>query len=103
PNLTWKGNVNGDWVGPLNWFDVVTLTPAAFSDGARLSFDDTATGTTTINLSSTVEPGGIFIAFANVVSNYSITGTGSIAGTAGLNKTGAGGLTLGVTNSYPGD
>ncbi|MBI3879024.1 MAG: autotransporter-associated beta strand repeat-containing protein [Verrucomicrobia bacterium] len=101
-NLTWNGNVNADWVGPLNWRDPA-LAPTAFSAGSIVTFDDTATGTTAINLASPVTVGGLFMTFANVASNYAITGAGAIGGTAGLLKTGAGSLTMGVSNNYPGD
>ena len=101
-NLTWNGDFDGEWVGPANWRDN-TFTSVAFSPGSILTFDDSATGTTAIDLSSAVAPGGVFMTFANDSLSYSISGSGSIGGTVALNKTGAGTLTMGVSNNYPGD
>ena len=76
---------------------------APFTLGSPVTFDDSATGTTTITLHTNLFPGGVEVLFNNSAKNYSITGSGSFAGSFGLTKNGTGIVTLGTTNDYPGN
>ena len=102
PALEWDGTVNGDWdigITP-NWQTNAYYTQSN-GTGPEVIFDDTAHGTnTSIALNSTVSP--VAIVVSNSVLNYSINGTGGIAGSAGLLKEGSGTLTLGCANTYQG-
>ena len=62
--------------------------------------DDTAAGTTTVNVNANVNPTSI--TFNNSVLHYTLTGTGAITNGT-LTKNGTGGLlTIANTNSYSG-
>jgi fibronectin-binding autotransporter adhesin len=102
--VTWRGNVNGNWdFVTSNW--VATATPssaAAFANSAQTIFDDTATGTTTVSLTTNVFPGSLVV--SNSVKNYIFNGTGGIGGTIGLSKQGSGALVMdnSGTNNFTG-
>jgi fibronectin-binding autotransporter adhesin len=106
PALKWNGNVNGDWniAGTANWLNgasASTYTETA-GEGPFVNFDDTATGTTAVNLTTTVTPKGTTV--NNTAKNYTFSGSGLIAGSAGLLKQGTGTLTLANSgaNSFAG-
>ena len=100
-SLTWTGAIDGDWdLGKLNWTDG---SPAAFVQNDVVTFNDTAPGTTTVNLTSSLTPGSITV--DNTPSkNYTFTGTGSLTGLTGITKSGSGTLTLenSGTNTFSG-
>lgn len=89
-NLTWKGNNSGtatDYLEDLvNGNDVVR-------------FDDAATGTTSVNLTTVLSPQGLTVSntLATATASYTFTGSGSLSGTTGLTKQGSGALTLAET------
>ena len=99
--LVWKGNVSTNW-------DVATTTNWAFgalastylnSDNVQL--DDTATtASTNITLSASVTPSAFTV--TNNTLNYTISGSGALAGSIGLTKNGAASLALLTTNTYTG-
>src|SRR6185436_15885839 len=64
-------------------------------------FDDTATGTTGINVAAAVTPATIVV--SNNTLPYTFSGGNSINATLGLTKQGSGTLTMGVPNIYPGN
>ena len=76
-------------------------------------FDDTASGSTTINLTTAVAPGGYAtsngpamspgLVFNNSSKDYMITGDGKIGGVTGLYKTGSGTLWLLTSNDFSGN
>ncbi len=101
PGLIWNGLNNGFPNG--NW-DLVTtnwlqagLTPASYVDTAILTFNDSAAGTTTVNIRTNVTPGSLTV--SNNALNYVFTGPGSITNTP-LLKLGPGRLTLAITNTF---
>jgi autotransporter-associated beta strand protein len=97
-SLTWTDGSNDHlWNGTsANW-----TGGAAYSDGANVTFDDTAgVGHFGVMLNGTVNPGSIVI--NNNIGSYSITGTGGIGGTGSLSKSGVGTVTLSTANSYTG-
>jgi fibronectin-binding autotransporter adhesin len=93
PALTWDGKTNDNW-------DVATTAnwrPAAgpdttFGQGNIVTFDDTLTGTTNVNLTTALTPGALTV--NNTLSNYVFSGSGSITGSVTLVKSGSGTLTL---------
>jgi autotransporter-associated beta strand protein len=94
--LVWAGVPNGDWdIGlTANWKD--GATPTTYTEtaglGGRVLFDDSAAGTTTVNLTTSLTPLGVTV--SNSALNYTFTGSGKLGGVTGINKQGAGVLTL---------
>jgi autotransporter-associated beta strand protein len=104
----WNGNVNGDWDidTTANWLTGGTGLPTTYhqasvpGDGAL--FDDSATGTTTVNLTTELSP--VAVTVNNSSKTYSFVGSGDLAGPGGMTKQGTGTLVLGNsgTNSFTG-
>ena len=97
--ITWTGAVNGDWdIGTTaNWDDA---GPSTFADLDIVNFGDSGDNKAIV-LTTVVSPAGI--SFANTAGNdYGLTGPGSIGGSGGLAKSGAGSLTLAVPTSFTG-
>jgi len=67
----------------------------AIVPGDPVLFDDTAKGTTSVNLTTTLSPTAVTV--NNSARQYTFGGTGGLSGTTGLTKQGSG--TLSVTNS----
>jgi autotransporter-associated beta strand protein len=100
----WDGQAGGTWDtgSDLNWVNIGTGLPTAYSDPSPVVFDDNALGTPTVNLTTTVNPRGVTV--NNTLLTYAIGGSGKISGTSGLTKTGDGALVLTNTgaNNYTG-
>lgn len=98
----WDGLAGGNWdiATSTNWVNGTSLTPVTYHDGDAVQFDDTATGTTTINLVSAVQPGSVL--FTNTVNSYTLQGAGTINGSTTLSKDGTNTLTINNTNAYKG-
>ncbi|HEY5914156.1 MAG TPA: autotransporter-associated beta strand repeat-containing protein [Verrucomicrobiae bacterium] len=91
-SLAWDGTPNGDWdTTTLNWRFSGNST--FYRQNDAVLFDDTATGTTTVNLTTAMEP--LSLTINNATKNYTFTGSGSLSGSFGLLKQGAGTLTIG--------
>jgi autotransporter-associated beta strand protein len=101
--LTWKGTPNGNWdidtvgngsVGTPNW--TASAGPNTYVEAAvgvdTATFDDTATGTTNVNLTTVLTPNGIVV--NNNTLNYTFSGNGRITGTTSLTKSGNATLTM---------
>jgi len=98
--LTWAdGNGAWDIATSLNWKNAGG-TIVTYADGQAVQFDDTASGASPIlvTLDTMVNPGMVTV--ANAAKDYSISGSGSIAGFAALAKKGAAKLTLAGTHTY---
>jgi len=97
PASVWSGAVNGNWDINLttNW--LVSAVPGVYSDGMTVTFDDTATGTTTVNQTTNLIPGLLLI--NNSTKDYTLAGNGRISGVR-LLKQGPGMLTLSSTNAF---
>lgn len=93
----WEGQAGGNWdIGlTTNWINIGNGLPTFYTDGSPVVFDDNATGTTNVNLVTTVTPASITVNNSNL--NYAFTGSGKISGNIGLNK--QGGATLSVLNT----
>ncbi len=96
--------------GPVSWntgsgtWDTTSanwLGSPTYKNGDAVTFPDT-TGSSpiTVTLNSTVTPTSVV--FTNNVKNYILTGSGGIAGPAGLTQNGTGSLTLSTANTYTG-
>jgi fibronectin-binding autotransporter adhesin len=100
----WNGTVNGNWDinTTANWVDIFTMASTTYQNGEPVILDDNATGTTVLNLVTTVNPSALTA--NNSVLPYTLTGTGKIAGPTGLLKEGTGTLAILNTggNSYTG-
>ena len=100
--IKWEGNVaGGDWDinTTANWIDSVAgastyLEPTIPGDAA--AFDDTASGTTTVNLTTNLSPTTVTV--SNPTKTYIFKGPGALGGSVGtFTKTGA--ALLIITNS----
>jgi fibronectin-binding autotransporter adhesin len=98
----WNGQLSGAWDvnQTQNWTELSTGLPSYYNDGLVALFDDAALGTTTVDLVTTVQPGGVVVSNANLA--YSFTGTGKISGATGLTKRGPNTLTIANQNDYTG-
>jgi hypothetical protein len=91
--LVWRGTVDNSWdTVTTNWIKQSDGLPAKFTDGDSVVFDDTATGSTAINIAGMVVPGQTAASYGIVVSNstvnYSFT-SGAVLGGSTLLKVGA--------------
>lgn len=88
--LVWNGLPTGDWnTSSANW--LYSGSPTTYAQNDFVTFDDSAAGTTTANLTTDLAPGGVTV--SNITKSYTFSGTGSLVG-AGLVKDGAAQLTL---------
>lgn len=104
----WSGDVaGGDWDidTTQNWKLNPGNTPSKYLQsavpGEPVTFDDTATGTKTVNLTTTLSPSGITV---DTAQTYTFNGTGALSGPGGLTKRGGGSLVIGNsgTNDFTG-
>jgi len=98
-NLTWHGDgVTNNWdTASTNWLNGTNLV--SFGSGDIVTFDDTGSNSPAINLVGTLTPGSVAVAASQ---NYDLEGSGSLAGTMALSKSGAGILTIGTSNTFTG-
>jgi fibronectin-binding autotransporter adhesin len=96
--LVWSGSANGVWdTSSLNWSN--SGTADKFYTNDAVAFDDSA-ATANVVLNGSLQPQSVV--FNNAAPNYTLSGSGGIAGTASLTKNGSGTVTLGGSNSYTG-
>lgn len=94
--LVWNGTPSGNWDTSIaNW--LVAGSPTAYNPIDAVLFDDTAAGTTTVNLTTMLSP--FTLTVNNPTRNYTFAGAGSLGGSPGLNKQGAGALIIGNSGS----
>jgi hypothetical protein len=92
----WDGSPGTDWnTSSPNW-----KNGEVFADGDTATFDDTAT-TATANVTGTVYLGGAGVLITNNSKAYTMSGAGTIAGTAPMNKWGTNSLTINTTSELP--
>jgi autotransporter-associated beta strand protein len=97
---TWNGNASGAW-------DVATTNnwqggDLQYRDLDRVTFNDSATGTTNVAVDGARFPGSV--TFANASKEYTLSGTGGITGTGSVSVNGTGQVTLANTgNNYSGN
>jgi fibronectin-binding autotransporter adhesin len=96
----WTGATDGDWdTTTENWREVNTLSNTTYIQDVNGSdsvlFNDDATGTTTVNLTTTLTPLSVIV--NNTNKTYTFVGSGKLSGSGDLIKQGAG--TLVIANS----
>ncbi len=100
----WEGLAGGNWdVGlTTNWINLGDGLPTVYSQGDPVLFDDRALGTTTVNLTATLNPNSVTINNSSLA--YTLNGSGKISGSTALNKQGSGVVTIANTggNDYTG-
>lgn len=98
--LLWTGGVNTNWdfnvLTDYNWTNILNSTPALYTQGSSVVFDDSAS-TATVTLTTANSPSSI--TFSNSVLNYTLQGKGKITGTTGLALDGTAAVALNITNS----
>lgn len=96
-NLAWTGASSSVWdAAAANWTHAAGAT--AFKDGDAVAFTDAAS-VTSLTLSGALRPASVAV---NATRNYSLSGSGQLAGDASLTKSGSGSLTLSTANSHLG-
>ena len=100
PSLTWRGD------GTLNSWDVIFTanwlngTKGAFyADGAFVTFDNTGSNSPAINLTTNLQPASVTVTGAK---NYTLGGSGSLAGAMTFVKSGPSTLTITNANAFTG-
>ena len=94
----WDIDTTFNWVNPS---DVSAKYQEISGSGNAVTFEDSTSGTSpiTVTLDTTVSPS----AFTNSsTKDFTISGSGSVAGVAGLAKSGTGTLTLSLANAFSG-
>ncbi len=98
-DVTWAGYSSQTWdTGTTNFRAPSDPTPITFITGDKVRFDDTA-ALGSITLGAVLSPSGVVADHANALT---LTGAGSLAGSATLEKRGSGTLTLSTANAYSG-
>ena len=108
-SLNWTGQDNGNGATDSAWNTTSTnwangSTPAAYADGAVVTFGDTnpvtghAVANSSVVLNSTFAPTSI--TFSNSAVNYTISGGGGITGATGITLNGTGMVSLQTANSF---
>jgi fibronectin-binding autotransporter adhesin len=102
--LSWKGQpANGDWdVGVTANWTTNGVNTTTYHDADFVNFNDSATGTTTVNLKSALLPTSITV--SNISKTYTFSGTGYLTGSMDLTKDGSGTLILdnSTSNNFTG-
>jgi len=98
PNIHWATG-NGTWdTSTHNWRSAVGSTN--YVEGVPVQFKDVdATGNPIVTLNSSVQPASVLV---NATKNYTLTGSGSIDGSANLTKVGSGAVTLNLASGFTG-
>ena len=99
----WTGATNGRWdTSTVNWKEITSATSTAYIQGDDVTFDGSATGTTSVVLNATVSPSAVTVDSSTLA--YNLSGTGKISGTTSLTKNGTTTLTIGNSggNDYAG-
>jgi autotransporter-associated beta strand protein len=90
---TWDIGFNQNWING-------STDRTTYLDGAAVDFNDSGAPNYNVALNTVVHPGSVTV--NNSAGNFVISGSGSIAGSAGLVKTGSDSLTLSVADSFTG-
>ncbi len=101
-NLNWNSSSSGAWdvITTANWFNNGTSSNDFFYQGDNVTFTDASGVQTAISINSNVSPGSTTI--NSSINSYTFSGSGSIAGSGGLIKSGSSTLTINTANTYTG-
>jgi fibronectin-binding autotransporter adhesin len=104
PIYQWTGATNNIWnltAGNINWLK--NGSPSAYADipATDIILDDSATGSTFIDISAVVSPKSTIIDALS--KTYSLSGAGRISGSGGVTKKGASTVTVSTANDYSGN
>ncbi|HZZ27613.1 MAG TPA: autotransporter-associated beta strand repeat-containing protein [Pirellulales bacterium] len=108
-NLTWTGAADGttwDLHNTANWTSTASSNPNLYFNNDNVTFADVAsTPSVSVSLGSSLAPQSVV--FTNTTGNgnssdFTISGGGSIVGTASLTKSGTGTVTIATSNTYSG-
>src|SRR5262249_16687401 len=98
--VSWEastGTTRQNWLNPASWPAVADF----FYNNDSVTFNDANNGKYNVNVVGLVNPGNMTV--DNNSGNYSMTGTGTIAGGGTLTKTGTSALTIATSaNSWSG-
>ncbi len=105
----WAGTVDRDWDidQTANWIPISGGAPMTYFQtnvpGDSVLFDDSATGTNVVNLTTNLSPSGSTV--NNSSKHYTFVGSGGLSGPTGLTKKGSGLLTIENTgtNDFTGE
>ena len=97
-SLTWSATpATYNWnTSDANW----TGAGSVYADGDGVTFNDTGSATSAINLVGTLSPASVTVTTS--LKNYTFTGSGYISGSAILSKIGSATLTIATANDYSG-
>ena len=104
--LVWVGATNG--VNTATWDNGITTnwtlagTANYFTNNDNVQVDDTATGSTTLNLVANLNPFAVLVTNNAKNFTFSATGTSALTGTMSLTKQGPGLLTITESNAFTG-
>ena len=104
----WTGKLNSDWTttvqaSPKNWALSTSLAATDYVSGDAVVFDDTATGSTNVNI-STANVTPALVTLNNTAKDYTIGSTGGfgISGPGSMLLNGTGLVTLNSANTFSG-
>ncbi|MES2438015.1 MAG: autotransporter-associated beta strand repeat-containing protein [Verrucomicrobiota bacterium] len=103
----WSGGLNGNWTtapigAPKNWKLVTSGAATDYINGDIVLFDDSAVGTTSINI-STANVSPLSTTFFNDSLEYDVSSTGGFGiATGSVTLNGLGNVALASPNIYPG-
>ncbi|BCU79756.1 autotransporter-associated beta strand repeat-containing protein [Luteolibacter sp. LG18] len=96
-NLIWKATGSAwDTTTTTNWLRPSNNTTVVYSDGDRVSFDQSGIGQPNVALSGALAPGTVEV---NATGNYTLS-SGSINSSGALTKRGTGTLTIANAETY---
>ena len=99
--LTWDGTLNGNWdTNTANWKTNPASPSTVYRQADEVTFDDSKSGASTVNLTLPVTPSRITI--SNSIANYTFSGSGRLSGIAGFSKKSGGTLTVSTSNDFNG-
>jgi autotransporter-associated beta strand protein len=98
--LVWQGGGANSWdlATTANWLE--NTTPRVFRDKRHVTISDTGSNSPAINLTGPLAPGSL--AINHSTKAYTLFGSGYLAGTTGLVKSGTATLTINTPNTYSG-
>ncbi len=98
-NLVWSGSsANWDLASSVSWLD--GASPSVFNTSDNVTFNSVGLANPNVNLSGTLAPATVVVDTS--ANDYTLGGSGQIAGTTSLKKLSAGVLNLQTVNSYAG-